>query len=84
METSILERKLNIIGRVAALNDEQLLMLIENLLFDETETLDNDSLSEEESVLLGERVAAYHANPNDETPWEEVKSNLKAHYALRG
>ncbi len=84
METNILERKLNIIGRVAALDDEQLLKLIESLLFDETETLDDESLTESESALLRERVDAYHANPDDEIPWEEVKANLKAHHALRG
>lgn len=84
MTTEILERKLNIIGRVAALNDEHLLALIENLLFDETETLDDDSLTESESALLRERVAAYHADTEDELPWEEVKTNLKTRYALRG
>ena len=84
MENTIPERKLNIIGRVASLNDEHLLELIENLLFDETDTLDDDPLTESESALVRERVVAYHADPDDEIPWEEVKTNLKTNHALRG
>ena len=84
MGTAILERKLNIIGRVASLDDEHLLALIENLLYEETETLDDESLTESESALLEVRVAAYHADPDDEISWEEVKIDLKTRHALRG
>ncbi|MDO8367232.1 MAG: hypothetical protein Q7T20_10570 [Saprospiraceae bacterium] len=83
MGISIQERKLHIIGRLASSEDENLIELIENLLFDETDQLDNEVLNEEESGLLRDRIAGYHADAEDEIPWDEVKASLKANHALR-
>lgn len=83
MAISIQERKLNIISQVASSDDESLIHLLENLLFDETDKIDNEALTEEESALLRDRVVAYHANSDDEIPWEEVKASLKTNHALR-
>lgn len=83
MTATVQERKLHIIQRLTTLQDEQLLQLIENLLFDEEESLDDETLSDSEKELLQERIADYHANPNDETSWEEVKKQMKTRYGLR-
>ena len=83
MGNSLQERKLHIIGRLASSDDENLIELIENLLFDETDQIDNEGLAEEESALLRDRVAGYHADTDDEISWDEVKASLKANHALR-
>jgi len=83
MTASIQDRKLQIIHRLATLQDEQLLRLIESLLFDEEESLDDEPLTDSEKGLLQERMADYHANPEDETSWEEVKKQMKTRYGLR-
>ena len=83
MGNSIQERKLNIIGRLASSDDENLIELIENLLFDETDQIDNEGLAEEESALLRDRVAGYHADADDEISWDEVKASLKSNHAIR-
>jgi putative addiction module component (TIGR02574 family) len=83
MTTTIQERKLHIIQRLTTLQDEQMLQLIENLLFDEEESLDDEPLTDSEKGLLQERIADYHANPNDETSWDEVKKQMKTRYGLR-
>jgi len=83
MGNSIQERKLHTIGRLASSDDENLIELIENLLFEETDQIDNEGLAEEESALLRDRVAGYHADTDDEISWDEVKASLKANHALR-
>lgn len=83
MGISIQERKLHIIGRLASSDDEHLIELIENLLLDETDQIDNEVLTEEESILLRDRVAGYHADVDDEISWDEVKASLKANHAIR-
>lgn len=83
MSPTIQDRKLHIIERLAALDDEQIIQLIENLLFEETEIQDNASLSDAEQQLVKERVADYHKNPDDEIPWETIKKSLKNRNELR-
>ena len=74
---SIQDRKLHLIALLTRLDDEYLLALIEKLLLDSTETLDAETLTEEERMLVQVRVAAYHDDPADEIPWQTVKSQLK-------
>jgi putative addiction module component (TIGR02574 family) len=83
MTASIQDRKLQIIQRLASLKDEQLLQLIESLLFEEEESVDDEALTDSEKALLHERIADYHANPEDETPWNDVKKQMKILYGLR-
>jgi hypothetical protein len=83
MGISIQERKLHIISRLANSDDEMLIDLIENLLFEETDQIDNQVLNEDELALLRDRVAGYHADTEDEISWNEVKASLKANHAIR-
>lgn len=83
MAPTIQDRKLQIIEKLTVLNDEHIIRLIENLLFEETEIQDDTTLSEDEKRLIQERVADYHKNPNDEIPWANLKSSLKRRDELR-
>ena len=73
---SIQDRKLHLIALLARLDDEYLLALIEKLLLGATETLDAETMTDEERMLVRERIAAYHEDPEDEIPWQTVKSQL--------
>lgn len=74
---SIQDRKLHLIALLARLDDEYLLALIEKLLLDATETLDAETMTDEERLLVRERIAAYDEDSEDEIPWQTVKSQLK-------
>ena len=83
MSPTIQDRKLHIIKRLTVLDDEQIIQLIENLLFEETEIQDDAPLSDSELQLVQERVADYHNNPDDEVSWETVQKILRNRNELR-
>lgn len=83
MGATLQDRKLYIIERLAVLQDEQIIQLIESLLFEEATALEDEPLNDGETLLVNERLAAYHAEPDDEIPWETVKASLQNPDELR-
>jgi hypothetical protein len=80
MTVNLQERKLQIIQQLTILQDERVLRLIEELLFEAGAVMDDEPLSEEERILLDERMADYHANPDDDTPWSSVKQLIQSRH----
>jgi putative addiction module component (TIGR02574 family) len=52
--------------------------LVEDLWDSIAEVPESVELTEEQKKTLSERLNAYHKNPDDGSPWDEVKKRIKA------
>ena len=60
--------------------DERILRVLNAIVV--SEESDSIALSEEHKIILDERLREHKANPNDGTPWEEVRAELEKEYGF--
>lgn len=62
---------------IKTLSKSENLLLINELWDDVSEEVEASLLSEEQNRMLDSRYEAFLADPDEGTPWSEVKKNLK-------
>lgn len=62
---------------IKTLSTSEKLLLINDLWEDVSGKIEESQLSEEQNRMLDSRYEAFLANPEEGTPWSEVKKNLK-------
>lgn len=62
---------------IKTLSTSEKLLLINDLWEDVSGEIEESQLSEEQNRMLDSRYEAFLANPEEGTPWSEVKKNLK-------
>jgi putative addiction module component (TIGR02574 family) len=67
-----------ILTELPKLNPEERRQIMDRVIELEGDSWDGGELTEEEKSILEERLADYEKNPEEGSPWEEVKARIRA------
>lgn len=62
---------------IQQLSQSERILLAEELWDSVAKNQDDLKVTDAQKKILDERMAAYKASPNDGTPWEEVRNEMK-------